>query len=248
MQHKELIERVKEDKVRFISLQFTDVTGMVKSVDIPSRRLEEALEDGVWFDGSSIEGFARIQESDMRLVIDAQTYAVLPWTPQEGVVNPPAIHPEAGWGPPIQFPGPVEPNGPFFAYGRGLYGNPCGTAPLYPCCTLEEALRIGCRFAPAIDPEARACNITWEWMESIGWNVPYGWHGDYIEEEYDLYHGLFLRETGDKGFNVGAGEFAESFRAVEEALDALRIRNEEYDVYYTLFLKGPGGESFNDIG
>ncbi len=83
MQHKELIERVKEDKVKFISLQFTDVTGMVKSVDIPSRRLAEALEDGVWFDGSSIEGFARIQESDMRLVIDAQTYAVLPWTPQE---------------------------------------------------------------------------------------------------------------------------------------------------------------------
>jgi glutamine synthetase len=83
MQNKDLLKRVKEDNVKFISLQFTDVTGTVKSVDIPVRRLEEALEDGVWFDGSSIEGFARIQESDMRLVIDTTTYAVLPWTPQD---------------------------------------------------------------------------------------------------------------------------------------------------------------------
>jgi glutamine synthetase len=65
-------------------LQFTDVTGAVKSVDIPAHRIEEALEDGIWFDGSSVEGFARIQESDMRLVIDPNTYAVLPWSPQEG--------------------------------------------------------------------------------------------------------------------------------------------------------------------
>jgi glutamine synthetase len=83
MSNQDLIQRVKEDRVKFISLQFTDVTGAVKSVDIPVWRMEEALEDGVWFDGSSIEGFARIQESDMRLVIDTKTYAVLPWTPQE---------------------------------------------------------------------------------------------------------------------------------------------------------------------
>ena len=83
MHNKDLLKRVKDDNVKFISLQFTDVTGTVKSVDIPARRLEEALEDGVWFDGSSIEGFARIQESDMRLVIDTTTYAVLPWTPEE---------------------------------------------------------------------------------------------------------------------------------------------------------------------
>jgi glutamine synthetase len=66
----QLLTRVKEDEVKFISLQFTDVTGTVKSVDIPVARLEGALEDGVWFDGSSVEGFARIQESDMRLVPD----------------------------------------------------------------------------------------------------------------------------------------------------------------------------------
>lgn len=78
-----LLNRVKEDQVKFISLQFTDVTGSVKSVDIPVNQLDEALEGGVWFDGSSIEGFARIQESDMRLVPDGSTYAVLPWSPVE---------------------------------------------------------------------------------------------------------------------------------------------------------------------
>lgn len=83
MDNKELLELVRQDEVKFISLQFTDVTGAVKSVDIPSERLEFALEDGIWFDGSSVEGFARIQESDMRLILDADTYAVLPWSPAD---------------------------------------------------------------------------------------------------------------------------------------------------------------------
>ena len=83
MDSKELISRVKEDEVKFISLQFTDVTGSVKSVDITPERLITALEDGVWFDGSSVEGFARVQESDMRLVLDPDTYAVLPWNPKD---------------------------------------------------------------------------------------------------------------------------------------------------------------------
>ena len=83
MDAKELIKQVKEDGVKFVSLQFTDVTGSVKSVDMPINRLEDALEDGVWFDGSSVEGFARIQESDMRLRLDPDTYAVLPWTSVE---------------------------------------------------------------------------------------------------------------------------------------------------------------------
>jgi len=81
MNAKDLIDRVKEDNVKFISLQFSDVTGAVKSVDMPVGRLQDALTDGVWFDGSSVEGFARIQESDMRLILDPDTYAVLPWTP-----------------------------------------------------------------------------------------------------------------------------------------------------------------------
>ncbi len=80
MDSKDLIKRVKEDNVKFISLQFTDVMGAVKSVDMPVRHLEDVLTDGAWFDGSSVEGFARIQESDMRLKIDPDTYAVLPWS------------------------------------------------------------------------------------------------------------------------------------------------------------------------
>ncbi len=83
MEPKELLKRVKEDEIKFVSLQFSDVTGAVKSVDMPVRGLEAALEDGVWFDGSSVEGFARIQESDMHLRLDPDTYAVLPWTSEE---------------------------------------------------------------------------------------------------------------------------------------------------------------------
>ncbi len=83
MEIKEVLERVKADGVKYVSYQFTDVTGTVKSVDAPVGRLKEALEDGVWFDGSSVQGFARIQESDMHLRIDTDTYAVLPWTPED---------------------------------------------------------------------------------------------------------------------------------------------------------------------
>jgi glutamine synthetase len=83
MNSQDVLARVREDNIKFISLQFSDVTGAVKSVDMPVRNLETALEDGVWFDGSSVEGFARIQESDMRLILDPETYAVLPWTSPE---------------------------------------------------------------------------------------------------------------------------------------------------------------------
>lgn len=78
-----LLKRVHEDGVKFVCLQFTDVTGGVKSVDIPAAQLEQALADGIFFDGSSIQGFARIQESDMQLVPDEETYAVLPWSQEE---------------------------------------------------------------------------------------------------------------------------------------------------------------------
>jgi glutamine synthetase len=83
MDKHEVLERVKADGVHYVSLQFTDVTGTVKSVDAPVKRLEEALDEGMWFDGSSVQGFARIQESDMHLVIDKDTYAVLPWSPDD---------------------------------------------------------------------------------------------------------------------------------------------------------------------
>jgi len=83
MDNQELKTRIKEDQVKFISLQFTDVTGAVKSLDIPISRVDRAVQEGIWFDGSSVEGFARIQESDMRLIPDLDTYAVLPWSPVE---------------------------------------------------------------------------------------------------------------------------------------------------------------------
>ncbi|MBC8507615.1 MAG: glutamine synthetase [Anaerolineales bacterium] len=83
MEKKQLLEKVKADNIKYVSLQFTDVIGSVKSVDIPPSRLDEALEDGVWFDGSSVEGFARVQESDMRLVLDPDTYSILPWSSDE---------------------------------------------------------------------------------------------------------------------------------------------------------------------
>ena len=82
MDKKAILEQVKKDDVKFISFQFSDVTGKVKSVDAPVNQLEGALDNGIWFDGSSVQGFARIQESDMHLKIDRETYAVLPWTPE----------------------------------------------------------------------------------------------------------------------------------------------------------------------
>ena len=90
MDAKDLLKKVKEDNVKFISLQFTDVMGAVKSLDMPIRHLEDVAKDGAWFDGSSVEGFARIQESDMRLKIDPDTYAVLPWF--AAIFTPPAAN------------------------------------------------------------------------------------------------------------------------------------------------------------
>src|SRR4030042_6428106 len=76
---KEVLAKVKKNKVTFIDLQFNDFLGNVKSSTIPVYNLEDALTKGVWIDGSSIEGFARIHESDMYLVLDPDTYALIPW-------------------------------------------------------------------------------------------------------------------------------------------------------------------------
>ena len=74
-----VIDEIEEKDIDFLRLQFTDILGVVKNVSIPARQAEKAFTDGIYFDGSSIEGFVRIQESDMRLVPDADTFAVLPW-------------------------------------------------------------------------------------------------------------------------------------------------------------------------
>jgi len=81
-----VLAAVEEKGVDFVHLQFTDVVGIVKGVTIPVDRLPEALEAGVWFDGSSIQGFARIAESDMYLMPDPATFAVIPWEQHPGRV------------------------------------------------------------------------------------------------------------------------------------------------------------------
>ena len=74
-----VLKRIKEEKVRFVRLWFTDVLGFLKSFSISPRELELAFEEGMGFDGSSIEGFARIEESDMVALPDPGTFTILPW-------------------------------------------------------------------------------------------------------------------------------------------------------------------------
>lgn len=74
-----VIARVQEAGIAYIDLQFTDVTGIIKAVQIPARQVEAAFTQGIWFDGSAIEGFARVAESDMYLRPDPATFAILPW-------------------------------------------------------------------------------------------------------------------------------------------------------------------------
>ena len=82
-----LLQQVVEQDVAFINLQFTDILGMVKNVTIPVEELPNAIDRGVWFDGSSIEGFARSVESDMYLKPDLETYARLPWDQETGIAT-----------------------------------------------------------------------------------------------------------------------------------------------------------------
>jgi glutamine synthetase len=78
-----LMAQVQKNAIKYIDLQFTDVVGMVKSVTIPARELDDSLTRGIWFDGSCIEGYARVAESDMYLMPDPSTFAVLPWLPKD---------------------------------------------------------------------------------------------------------------------------------------------------------------------
>lgn len=77
---------VKEHDVRYIRLQFTDILGTIKNVEIPVSQLDKALDNKMMFDGSSIEGFVRIEESDMYLVPDLDTWVVFPWITGKGKV------------------------------------------------------------------------------------------------------------------------------------------------------------------
>jgi len=76
----EILERVKNEHINFIRLQFVDILGTVKNMEILAKDLADVLENGIGFDGSSIEGFVRIMESDMIAMPDTKTFHVLPWT------------------------------------------------------------------------------------------------------------------------------------------------------------------------
>ncbi len=82
----DIIRLVEEEDVEFIRLQFTDMFGNLKNVAITASQLEKALENKCMFDGSSIEGFVRIEESDMYLYPDFDTMQIFPWRPQQGKV------------------------------------------------------------------------------------------------------------------------------------------------------------------
>src|SRR5437870_234388 len=79
-----ILERTEREKIKFMRLQFTDILGTIKNVEIPDRQFEEALDGKIMFDGSSIEGFVRIEESDMYLKPDLATFSVFPWAGPTG--------------------------------------------------------------------------------------------------------------------------------------------------------------------
>ncbi|MFB6103187.1 MAG: type I glutamate--ammonia ligase, partial [Haloplanus sp.] len=79
VQEQDVIDEIDEKNVDFLRLQFTDILGTVKNVSVPATQAEKAFTEGIYFDGSSIDGFVRIQESDMRLDPDPSTFSVLPW-------------------------------------------------------------------------------------------------------------------------------------------------------------------------
>ena len=81
---KEVLEKVEELGVKFVRMQFTDILGVIKNVAITVEELEAAFKDNVMFDGSSIDGFTRIQESDMYLKPDLDTFTIFPWRPERG--------------------------------------------------------------------------------------------------------------------------------------------------------------------
>ena len=82
----DIVRRVAEEDIQFIRMQFTDIFGQMKNVAITASQIEKAVNNQIMMDGSSIEGFVRIEESDQYLWPDLDTFAILPWRPQYGKV------------------------------------------------------------------------------------------------------------------------------------------------------------------
>jgi glutamine synthetase len=85
MTKQEILAIIEREKVNFFRIQFCDINGFMKNVAVPRSQIEKALDGKIMFDGSSIDGFARIHESDMYLVPDYDTFCVLPWREKNGV-------------------------------------------------------------------------------------------------------------------------------------------------------------------
>ena len=79
----DIIRLVEDEDVAFIRLQFTDIFGTLKNVAVTASQLERALDGRIMFDGSSIEGLVKIEESDMFLKPDLDTFTIFPWRPQQ---------------------------------------------------------------------------------------------------------------------------------------------------------------------
>jgi len=86
MKSAEILKQCDREGVRFLRLQFTDILGIIKNVEVPRSQFQKALDGEIQFDGSSIEGFTRIEESDMGLVPDLATFRVFPWSQPNGKV------------------------------------------------------------------------------------------------------------------------------------------------------------------
>lgn len=138
----DVLQMAEELGVRFVHLQFTDILGIIKNVAIPVQRLEAALNGEIMFDGSSIEGFVRIEESDMYLRPDPSTFTVFPWEPKENatarlicdVYNPDGTPFEGcprgvlkrviGWAREMGFTMNAGPEPEFFLFQRDDTGRP----------------------------------------------------------------------------------------------------------------------------
>jgi len=81
--YEKIMKKIEENDIKFIKLWFTDILGFLKSFSVPKEEIARAFEEGIGFDGSSIEGFVRIDESDMVAIPDPSTFAILPWRPKE---------------------------------------------------------------------------------------------------------------------------------------------------------------------
>ena len=131
-------ERAEREKVKFMRIQFTDILGVIKNVEVPDRQFEEALDGRIMFDGSSIEGFVRIEESDMYLKPDLGTFEVFPWRFRfvvKNVANRNGLHatfmPKPVFG--VNGSG-MHTHQSLFAKGRNVFFDPNGDGELSATC------------------------------------------------------------------------------------------------------------------